>query len=101
MKNVIVQFTYDAYIIQVPNKVAARIHRHQETFDKWLYDKNNDHCLWQIVNGEKYAVAFGIEDFVAYLNDHVLKNCPRRVKIIKAEKSRCQYLHLMRTKIYF
>ena len=101
MKKVIVHFTYDAYTIEVPNQVGRNIRSHQESFDKWLYDKNNDHGLWQIVNGEKQAVAFGIEDFVAYLNNNVLRNCPRKVKIVKAEKARRQSLHLMHTKIYF
>ena len=101
MKKVIVQFTYDVYTIEVPNQVAKSIRRHQEAFDKWLYDKNNDHGLWQIINGEKQAVAFGIEHFVAYLNDNVLRDCPEKVKIVKAEKARRQSLHLMRSKIYF
>ena len=101
MKKIVVQFTYDVYTIEVPSKVAASIHRHQESFDKWLYDKSNEHGLWEIVNGEKLAVAFGIEDFVAYLNNYVLKNCPRKAKTVKSEKLRRQSWPCMHKKIFF
>ena len=101
MKKVIVQFTYDAYTIEVPKEVARCIRRHQESFDKWLYDKSNDHGLWEIVNGEKQAVAFGIEHFVAYLNNNVLRSCPRKVKIVKVEKGRKPGWLCIHKKIYF
>ena len=76
MKKIAVEFTYDTYIIEVPESVADHIRKCQRAFDKWLYDKENDHGLWVIVNGKKMAVSFGCEDFVAFLNTTITPENP-------------------------
>ena len=36
---IVVQMTYDADIIEVPNYVGNKIKEYQAEFDKWLYNK--------------------------------------------------------------
>ena len=73
MARIAVEFTYHIDIIEVPDPIAKDIRKYQHAFDKWLYNKNNDHGLWVIVEGEKMAVAFDCRDFVDYLNKYVVK----------------------------
>lgn len=74
MAKIAVEFTYHIDIIEVPDSIAKNIRKYQRAFDKWLYDKNNDHGLWVIVDGEKMAVSFDCQDFVDYLNKYVVKD---------------------------
>ena len=78
MSKIVVEITYDVYMVDVPEYIAKDITKYQKSFDKWLYDKNNDHGLWVIVNGKKMAVSFGTQDFVNYLNEYILtKDTPK------------------------
>lgn len=36
---IVVQMTYDADIIEVPNHIGNNIEKYQAEFDKWLYNK--------------------------------------------------------------
>lgn len=40
---VVVRMTYDADIIEVPNHIGNNIEKYQAEFDKWLYNKKNNH----------------------------------------------------------
>ena len=84
MAQIVAQFTYNAYIIDVPERVENNAKKISNAFDKWLYDKSNDHGLWLTVNGKKKAaIGFGCEDFVNYLNDHVIKNGEEKAAIVQ------------------
>lgn len=47
-----------ADIIYLPN-IGLRVDDLQEAFFKWLFNKNNNHKYWIIVNGEKKACKYG------------------------------------------
>lgn len=81
--NVALKFTYQTDIISVPNEISGKINKIQQSFDKWLYDKDNDHGNWIIKNGRKIAVSFNTETFVEYLNNIYLKNSNEKVFIVK------------------
>lgn len=49
-----------ADIIYIPNTILD-IKELQNTFFRWLFDKNNDHKYWIIVNGEKKIQNHGIQ----------------------------------------
>ena len=76
MEKVALEFTYEKYLLSLPQETAKEIKNIQRAFDKWLYDKSNNHGLWIIKNGRKAAVQFGASDFVdfinrTYLNDRI------------------------------
>ena len=73
LKKIVVKFTYDADIIQVPGEIARNIRKYQREFDKWLYDKENDHGYWVMANGQRRGVAFDTQAFVDYLNAYPLQ----------------------------
>lgn len=40
----------------------------QEDFFKWIFNKNNNHKYWIIVEGKKKACKYGIDAFVDWFN---------------------------------
>ena len=74
MKKVAVEFIYHTDIIEVPDHIARSILKVQQKFDKWLYDKSNDHGCWIVIDGKKRAVSFDTSDFVNYINQHLLSD---------------------------
>lgn len=68
MKKVAIEFTYHTDILGVPDFVYNNIRKYQKSFDKWLYDKENDHNYWVLIDGKKRAVSFDTQAFVDYLN---------------------------------
>ncbi len=82
MTRIAIETTYDVYIANVPEYIAKDIKKYQRRFDKWLYDKSNNHGLWVVVNGKKMAVSFGAQDFVNYLNEYVLQQDDPKCLII-------------------
>lgn len=84
MVKIAIEFTYSVDIVEVPDYIAKDIKKYQKSFDKWLYDKDNDHGLWVIINGRKKAVSFDVQDFVDYLNQHVVSNGNSVCKIIES-----------------
>ncbi len=71
-------------------------------FDKWLYDKSNDHGLWLALEPPEYfeaqgvsspyeetdydpnghdAVCWGADDFIGWLNKHVVQNNVEKVTL--------------------
>ena len=56
-----------ADIIYLPD-VGLNVYKLQEKFFKWMFDKNNNHKYWIIVDGEKKACKYGIDAFVDWIN---------------------------------
>lgn len=87
MKKVAVEFIYHTDIIEVPDHIARSISRVQRKFDKWLYDKSNDHGCWIMIGGQKRAVSFGTSDFVNYINQHLLSDDVCKATIVQEHLS--------------
>ncbi len=83
MKMVALEYTYNTDIISVPECIANELKKIQALFDEWLYDKNNDHGCWIIQNGEKMAISFETQDFINFLNNHVLSNSDMKAFVVK------------------
>ena len=82
MKEIILQFTYDCILISVPSDIEKNIQSIRKKFDKWLYDKSNDHDYWVYVKGVKKAVSFDAEAFVRYLNEHHIVDQHKKAYIV-------------------
>ena len=87
MKKVAVEFIYHTDIIEVPDHIARSISRVQRKFDKWLYDKSNDHGCWIVIDGQKYAVSFDTSDFVKYINQYLLSKDACKATIVQEHLS--------------
>ncbi|MBQ7161272.1 MAG: hypothetical protein IJR90_06165 [Clostridia bacterium] len=83
MKTIALEFMYHTDLISVPDDICDDIKKVERAFDKWLYDKSNDHSLWICENGIKRAVSFDTSDFVNYLNDHPLSGRRDKSEIIE------------------
>ncbi len=79
--NIALEFTYHTDIISVPNEIGIKIKKYQREFDKWLYNKDNNHGYWIIKDGKKLGVSFDTETFVNYLNKFCLNNNNEKAKI--------------------
>ena len=71
-----VEFMYeeDTEYIRCPAKVGRNIRQLQREFDKWLYNRENNHPYWEVAHvdeeGNKfYGVCFDAEAFVYWLNN--------------------------------
>ena len=85
MKEIVLQFTYECTLISVPSDIEKHIHTIRKKFDKWLYDKSNDHDYWVYINGAKKAVSFDAKAFVRYLNEyHIVEQC-KKANIVDSE----------------
>ena len=69
MKTVALNFTFHTDLIEVSDDIFQNIYEIRKKFDKWLYDKSNNHDYWICVDGKKRAVSFDTEAFIHYLND--------------------------------
>ena len=58
MKKIALKFTYHTDLIIVPDDVFQNISEIRLKFDKWLYDKSNDHGYWVYIDGKRKAVSF-------------------------------------------
>ena len=81
--NIALEFTYNTDIISVPDEIAVKINKLQQSFDKWLYNKDNDHGNWIIRNGRKVAVSFDTETFIEYLNKFYLNDSDEKAIIVQ------------------
>ena len=79
------QYTYHVDIIYVPSYLGEKIKKIQNKFDKWLYDKSNDHGNWIIKNGKKVAVSFDTDTFVTYINEHHLVDTKEKAYLVERE----------------
>ena len=84
MQKIALSFTYYTDIIEMTDEIAKHIKKYQNAFDKWLYDKNNEHGLWVYINGKKKAVSFDSSDFVNYLNTYIIRDNNMKVRIVQS-----------------
>lgn len=80
------QHTYFVDIIYVPAVLGEKIKKIQNLFDKWLYDKNNDHGHWIIKNGKKVAVSFDTDTFIQYINTYHLVDNNEKAYLVDKER---------------
>ena len=85
MKEIILQFTYDCTLISVPSDIEKNIQTIRKNFDKWLYDKSNNHDYWVYINGAKKAVSFDAEAFVRYLNEYHIVEQRKKAYIVDSK----------------
>ena len=71
-----------ADIISVPD-LGLSVNALQEEFFKWLFDKNNNHRYWIIVDGEKKACKYGIDAFIYWFNHVYLSDDSDKAYIIR------------------
>lgn len=69
MKKIALKFTYYTDLVAVSDGIFHDIHAIRLNFDKWLYDKTNEHGYWVCVDGKKKAVSFDTTAFIHFLND--------------------------------
>ena len=81
--NIALEFTYQTDIIFVPDEIGNKISKYQQKFDKWLYNKDNDHGNWIIKNGRKVAVSFDTDTFIDYLNMFCLNDSDEKAFIVE------------------
>ena len=91
MKKIAVELTFHTDIIEVPDHIANSIRKVQHKFDRWLYDKSNDHGCWVVINGQKRAVSFGTSDFVNYINEYMLSDDVSKASIVQERLSAPPY----------
>ena len=70
-------------IIFIPDYIGKDIEDLQEDFFDWLFDENNNHKYWIIVQGEKVACEYGTQAFVDWINNKLFKGKKEKVYIIK------------------
>ena len=80
------QYTYYVDIIYVPAMLGKRIKKIQSLFDKWLYDKTNNHGHWIIKNGKKVAVSFDTDTFIHYINNYYLVDNDEKAYLLDKEQ---------------
>jgi hypothetical protein len=74
MKNILLQWTYYADIISVPNNIAENLAYYQQAFDKWLCNKENKHNYWVVItsdDGPMDALSFSSDAFILWLNNMI------------------------------
>ena len=71
-----IEFCYekDTEYILCPAKVGRNIRQLQRDFDKWLYNRQNNHSYWEVADIDEegnniYGVCFNAEAFVYWLNN--------------------------------
>ncbi len=65
------RFTYDSYIIHIPDGFVGDLKKLQFDFLDWMYEQPD--CKIFFPSGD-YVCTYGPEDFVRYLNEVVLKD---------------------------
>lgn len=80
----VLAFDYDVDIIECPYFIVEDLKKYQLMFDKWLYDKTNNHNYWFYKNGEKYGVCYRSDAFVEWLNTIILKTSTEKAVILVA-----------------
>lgn len=83
MKKIVVEMTYDADIIEVPDEVEKRLKEIQKKFDKWIHNKETEHEYWHYKDGKKYCPQFRGDAFVEYLNQIILIDSEEKAKVVE------------------
>lgn len=77
MKEIILEAGQEGiFLIRIPDNIADNALEYQMKFDKWLFDKNNDHGYWHTCpeNGELALMYNPSEAFIKWLNEYVIDN---------------------------
>ena len=80
-------FDYDADIIDCPEFVAQDLKGLQAEFDKWLFDKNNDHGYWWYEAGEKVGCNYRSDAFIDWLNTVLIQTGEKAVLLEEGVQS--------------
>lgn len=80
---VAVIFTYDKYLVSIPDTSKYKPLELQKLFDKWLFDERVDHEYWVYTYGKKDYVSYDIEAFIKWLNENIFANSDEEVKIVE------------------
>lgn len=66
-----------------PTKIGRKVRKLQKDFDRWLYNRNNNHPYWKDEDGnEFYGVCFDAEAFIFWLNNVRFKNGKKVARLI-------------------
>lgn len=84
--HIALQYTYFVDIIYVPTMLGNKIKKIQNQFDKWLYDKTNNHGHWIIKDGKKVAVSFDTDTFIHYINTYHLIDNNEKAYLVEKEQ---------------
>ena len=87
MKRVAIEIEYYTDIIEIPDNILNKIELYQYQFDKWIYNRENEHEYWIKKNGRKIGVGFGSEAFVDYLNLFCLNGSSEKAKLLEKHAS--------------
>lgn len=83
----ILEFDFDADVIEVPQYVLENKEILRKRFLKWLYSKQTRHKYWVILrdsNGRKYrGVRYRSDAFVEWLNKKVLMDGMEKASILE------------------
>ncbi|MBU5333900.1 hypothetical protein [Anaerocolumna aminovalerica] len=94
MKHILLQWTYYADIISVPDKIADNLVYYQMEFDKWISNKNNNHNYWLISYPNEGEVIEGLcfdsNAFINWLNEFVIKNNNQKATFVVKEIQQIQ-----------
>ncbi len=75
-----------ADVMDIPENVDD-VEKLQMDFLEWLFDKSNDHEYWRQIQGEKVYCEYGVDAFVEWLNQYVLKECRRKAEVVQRDCS--------------
>ena len=70
-------------IIDVPENIGE-LEKIQGDFLKWLFDKENDHKYWVILDGEKKYCSYGTDALIEWINNTILVNSVLKAKVYKS-----------------
>ena len=83
LKKIVIEMTFDADVIEVPDAIEQNIEGIQSQFDKWIHNKAIEHKYWFYKDGKKYCPQFRGDAFVEYLNEIVLKDSGEKAKMVE------------------
>ena len=87
----------DTYIY-IPDNPGLDIAQKQEEFFRWLFDKNNHHQYWRIVDGQKRYCEYNIDAFVLWLNEQVFNDMEEKARVLEALSEDCSLISVI---LYF
>lgn len=76
MKYILLQWTYYADIIIVPDYIEEKLSYYQVMFDTWISDKSSNHNYWNKIKleGEEAldCLCFDTDAFITWLNEFII-----------------------------
>jgi hypothetical protein len=88
-----VRLCQNTQYFRCPAKVGRNVRKLQSSFDKWLYNRENNHPYWEVAhideNGNKFfGVCFDTEAFIYWLNNVRFKKGKNVAKLIENPRKR-------------